>query len=92
MGQNQHLKVNLENSKSPVGIPEHEHRALAKRELLNKSLQCHSHDEQCGFRMQHEYHLRRHVRASWWVTAGFPPVLLPKGHYCDQAMQLNYQM
>lgn len=32
MGQNQHLKVNLENSKSPVGIPECEHRALEKRD------------------------------------------------------------
>lgn len=32
MGQNQHLKVNLENSKSPVGIPECEHRGLEKRD------------------------------------------------------------
>jgi len=51
MGQNQHLKVNLENSKSPVGIPEHEHRALEKRDLLKKlSAECCSCDKRCGFR------------------------------------------
>lgn len=32
MGQNQHLKVNLENSESPVEIPEREHRVLEKRD------------------------------------------------------------
>lgn len=32
MGQNQHLKVNPEHSKSPVEIPECEHRALEKRD------------------------------------------------------------
>lgn len=30
MGRNQHLKVNMGNSKSPVEIPEHEHRELEK--------------------------------------------------------------
>lgn len=32
MGQNQDLNVNLENSKSPVKIPEHKHSVLDGRD------------------------------------------------------------
>lgn len=66
---------------------------LKRGTLLNKSLQSVTPTISgvgLGCNMNTTSRDTREHPGAW--TAGFLPVLLPKGHYCDQATQLNYQI